>query len=62
MVIPSLKPEDSSDFSSNPSDPSSGFEDSSEGFWRSSFWTADSELSFERWSTVSTWLLSVKGY
>ena len=67
MVIPSLNPEDSSDFSSNPSDPSdaSGFEDSSEGFWRSSFWaswTADSELSFERWSTVSTWLLSVKGY
>ena len=60
MVIPSLKPEDSSDFSSNPSDASSGFEDSSEDF--SSFWTADSELSFERWSTVSTWLLSVKGY
>ena len=63
MVIPSLKPEDSSDFSSNPSDPSSGFEDSSEdfsSFWAS--WTADSELSFERWSTVSTWLLSVKGY
>ena len=34
MVIPSLNPEDSSDFSCNPSDPSdsSGFEDSSEGF------------------------------
>ena len=61
MVIPSLKPEDSSDLSSDPS----GLEDSSKGFWRSSFsfsWTADSELSFERWSTVSTWLLSVKGY
>ena len=67
MVIPSLKPEDSSDCSANPSD-TSGLEDSSvstEGFWRSLFsfsWTADSELSFERWSTVSTWLLSVKGY
>ena len=61
MVIPSLKPEDSSGDSSSFED----FSDSSEGFWRSSFWaswTADSELSFERWSTVSTWLLSVKGY
>ena len=54
MVIPSLKPEDSSDCPS-------GFEDSSEDF-SSISWTADSEFSFERWSTVSTWLLSVKGY
>ena len=57
MVIPSLKPEGAS----FPSDSSSGPEDC-EGFSSSTSWTADSELSFERWSTVSTWLLSVKGY
>ena len=58
MVIPSLKPEDSSDSSGT-----SSVTEDSEGFTSSSIsWTADSELSFERWSTVSTWLLSVKGY
>ena len=60
MVIPSLKPEDSSGLCSTGA---SSVTEDSEGFTSSSIsWTADSELSFERWSTVSTWLLSVKGY